>query len=144
MEVLKNARLNPIAVDTRNGMSSRALLSAQMLCCAFFLCMLTRPMVILFGVISNGNMEFSDEGIAHQLRSEVRLARIQRHGKITVVKPAFHGTKFPEQVLLGHARHSVANFKDGPLQCHTFCEFRPLEAMCQRPKICSNSARVHA
>lgn len=143
IEVRYNFRLNLIAVDTRNGMTTRALLSCTELCGVQVRAYqpLTQPATI--GVIKNVDDGLPTEELCQHLRSEVRIAKLRRLGQSSTIMLTFLGDKPPAHVLLGHVRHPVFSFKERPIQCRNCCGFGHREAVCQRPVACRKCGEGH-
>lgn len=90
MKVPYNALLKLIAVNTRNGMSSRALYKC---------------------------IKLPDKENGPNVCPGILVARVEWLEQRTVVELSFDGIKSPEYLLLGDVRHPVAHFRDRPLQC---------------------------
>ncbi|KAG0442878.1 hypothetical protein HPB47_015525 [Ixodes persulcatus] len=143
-EIRPNSRLNLIAVDTRNGQTTRALLACTQICGLKVRAYEPVPRHFAVGVIKDVDTSLSDAEIEQHVRSpEGRVARIRRLGQSSIVKIALSETTLPSFVYLGHVRHPVTPFKERPIQCRKCCEYGHREANCKRPPICSCCGEAH-
>ncbi|KAG0436899.1 hypothetical protein HPB47_017709 [Ixodes persulcatus] len=143
-EIRPNSRLNLIAVDTRNGQTTRALLACTQICSLKVRAYEPVPRHFAVGVIKDVDTSLSDAEIEQHMRSpEGRVARIRRLGQSSIVKIAFSETTLPSFVYLGHVRHPVTPFKERPIQCRKCCGYGHREANCKRPPICSRCGEAH-
>ncbi|KAG0414497.1 hypothetical protein HPB47_008340 [Ixodes persulcatus] len=143
-EIRPNSRLNLIAVDTRNGQTTRALLACTHICGLKVRAYEPVPRHFAVGVIKDVDTSLSDAEIEQHMRSpEGRVARIRRLGQSSIVKIAFSETTLPSFVYLGHVRHPVTPFKERPIQCRKCCGYEHREADCKRPPICSRCGEAH-
>lgn len=144
LEVRPNKRLNLIAVDTRNGQTTRTLLACSELCGMKVRAYEPVPRHYAVGVITDVDPALSEVEIEQNVRSpEGRVARLRRLGKSTAVKLSFSTTTLPSYVYLGHVRHPVSLFKERPIQCRKCCAYGHREATCKRPPICSRCGDLH-
>lgn len=142
-EVRYNDRLNLIAVDTRNGQTTKTLLNTTVLCG-----IQVRPYAppsgqTSIGVIHDVDTEVTQEELIQHIRSETKIATVRRLGVSKVVKIVFSGTRLPSHVLLGYVRHPVVAFKNRPLQCHNCGGFGHKKIACKRPKACNRCGEDH-
>ncbi|KAG0444806.1 hypothetical protein HPB47_013360, partial [Ixodes persulcatus] len=143
-EINPNSRLNLIAVDTRNGQTTRALLACTQIRGLKVRAYEPIPRHFAVGVIKDVDTSLSDAKIEQHMRSlEGRVARIRRLGQSSIVKIAFSETTLPSFVYLGHVRHPVTPFKERPIQCRKCCGYGHREANCKRPPICSRCGEAH-
>lgn len=142
-EVRYNFRLNLIAVDTRNGMSTNVLLKCSDLCGIQVRAYQPLGHPAITGIIKNVDAGIQDEALPKHVRSTVRLVKMRRLGQSTVIKLTFYGDKLPEYVSLGHVRHQVFPFTERPIQCNNCCRFGHREAVCNRPAACSTCGEAH-
>ncbi|CAN7939439.1 unnamed protein product, partial [Ixodes hexagonus] len=143
IEVRVNDRLNLIAVDTRNGQTTRALLNCTSICGLKVTAYEPLSRSTAIGVIRDVDSNLSDAEITENIRSTVRIIRLRRLGTSESVKINFAGTELPSHVLLGHVRHSVAVFKDRPIQCKKCSGFGHRAIACKRPPGCSRCGENH-
>lgn len=143
IEVRVNDRLNVIAVDTRNGQTTRTLLNCTSICGLKVTAYEPSSRSAAVGVIRDVETNLSDAEITENIRSTVRITRLRRLGASESVKINFAGTELPSHVLLGHVRHSVAVFKDRPIQCKNCSGFGHRAIACKRPPGCSRCGECH-
>lgn len=119
LEIRYNTRLNVVAVDTRNGQTSRTSLSCSRFCRMPVRAHEPISWSATSGIIRNVDYDLSEAEITANLQSpQHQIARARRLGKTPSVKLTFYGSAIPDYVLLGHVRHPVFPFQDRPLQCH--------------------------
>lgn len=144
LEIRFNNRLNLIAVDVRNGQTTRGLLRCTVLCGIKVRAYEPLPRHCATGVIRDVDTTLTDEEIANNLRSpENRVARLRRLGKSSAIKISFCGSTLPSYVYLGHVRHAVSQFQENPLQCRKCCRYGHREATCKRSPVCKRCSGTH-
>ncbi|KAG0427032.1 hypothetical protein HPB47_025896 [Ixodes persulcatus] len=144
IEIRYNRRLNLIAVDTRNGQTTRALLDCKKLCGIPVRTYEPLPRNYAVGVITEVDTALSEADVWKHLRSpENRVARLRRFGQSSAMKISFCGTKLPNFVYLGLVRHPVTLFKERPIQCRKCCRYGHREASCKNPPVCNRCSGTH-
>ncbi|KAG0429877.1 hypothetical protein HPB47_023190 [Ixodes persulcatus] len=142
-EIRPNSRLNLIAVGTRNGQTTRALLACTQICGLKVRAYEPVPWHFSVGVIKDVDTSLSDAEIEHVRSPEGQVLRIRRLGQSSIVKIAFSETTLPSFAYLGHVRHPVSPFKKRPIQCRKCCVYGHREPTCKHPPICSRCAEAH-
>ncbi|CAN7991158.1 unnamed protein product, partial [Ixodes pacificus] len=144
IEIRYNRRLNLIAVDTRNGQTTRALLDCKKLCGIPVRTYEPLPRHYAVGVITEVDTTLSEADVWKHLRSpENRVARLRRFGQSSAMKISFCGTTLPHFVYLGLVRHPVTLFKERPIQCRKCCRYGHREASCQNSPVCNRCSGTH-
>lgn len=144
-EIRPNTRLNLIAVDTRNGETTRKLLACTELCGLKVRAYQPVPRHYAVGVIRDVDISLSEAEIEQNVRSpEGRVIRQRRLGQSTAVKLSFSATTLPSFVYLGHVRHPVSLFKERPIQCTQCWGYGHRVASCKRPHICGRCGDAHS
>ncbi|KAG0433055.1 hypothetical protein HPB47_020263, partial [Ixodes persulcatus] len=144
IEIRYNRRLNLIAVDTRNGQTTRALLDRKKLCGIPVRTYEPLPRHYAVGVITEVDTTLSEADVWKHLRSpENRVARLRQFGQSSTMKISFCGTTLPNFVYLGPVRHPVTLFKERPIQCRKCCRYEHREASCKNPPVCNRYSGTH-
>ncbi|KAG0443678.1 hypothetical protein HPB47_014649, partial [Ixodes persulcatus] len=89
IEVRVNDRLNVIAVDTRNGQTTRTLLNCTSICGLKVTAYEPSSRSAAVGVIRDVETNLSDAEITENIRSTVRITRLRRLGASESVKINF-------------------------------------------------------
>ncbi|XP_042150784.1 uncharacterized protein LOC121838540 [Ixodes scapularis] len=143
LQIRPNERLNVVAVDVRNGQTTRTLLKCPELCGVSVRAYQSLEGPTSIGVIKNVDAELSDPEILENLRSDGRIARVRRLGATGVVMLTFNCSPLPSFVLLGRVRQKVTEFKPRPIQCRNCGGFGHFAVSCTRSSACSRCAEPH-
>lgn len=144
LEIRYNSRLNLVAVDVRNGQTTRGLLRCTELCGIKVRAYEPLPRQCATGVIKDVDNTLTDEEITNNLRSpENRVARLRRLGKSSAIKISFCGSSLPSFVYLGLVRHPVTPFQEKPVQCRKCCRYGHREASCKHSPVCKRCGNTH-
>ncbi|KAG0435970.1 hypothetical protein HPB47_018217 [Ixodes persulcatus] len=144
LEIRYNSRLNLVAVDVRNGQTTRGLLRCTELCGIKVRAYEPLPRQCATGVIKDVDTTLTDEEITNNLRSpENRVARLRRLGKSSAIRISFCGSSLPSFVYLGLVRHPVTPFQEKPVQCRKCCRYGHREASCKHSPVCKRCGNTH-
>ncbi|KAG0434963.1 hypothetical protein HPB47_018760 [Ixodes persulcatus] len=137
VQIRPNERLNLIAVDVRNGFTTRTLLKCTRLCGLPVKAYEGLADPTVEGVIKNVDAALPEAKIAGRLQSDTEIARVRRFGSSESVWITFRGSKLPSHVLLGRVRHPVMEFHHRPTQCYRCGGFGHYAVTCKRSVACS-------
>ncbi|KAG0413002.1 hypothetical protein HPB47_009848 [Ixodes persulcatus] len=143
VQIRPNERLNLIAVDVRNGFTTRTLLKCTRLCGLPVKAYEGLAGPTVEGVIKNVDAALPEAKIAGRLQSDTEIARVRRFGSSESVWITFRGSKLPSHVLLGRVRHPVMEFHHRPTQCYRCGGFGHYAVTCKRSVACSRCGEKH-
>ncbi|KAG0431726.1 hypothetical protein HPB47_021513 [Ixodes persulcatus] len=144
IEARFNRRKNLLAVDTRNGQTTRGLLSLTTLCGMKARAFEPRGKVSSVGIVRNVDIALSDAKIVGALRSSVSIRCVRRLGKSSTVRIEFASATLPQHIYVGLVRHEFDLYVNNPLQCHRCGLFGHVAASCKRKLACLRCAQHHA
>lgn len=144
IEVRYNMRKNLLAIDTRNGQTTRTLLGLTKLCGMEVRAFEPRGKVCSVGIVRNIDCSLPDSAIFEAIRSNVSIRNVRRIGKSTTIRVEFASATLPEHVYVGLVRHSVDLYVNNPIQCHRCGLFGHVAAVCKRSLSCLRCAQPHA
>lgn len=144
IEARFNRRKNLLAVDTRNGQTTRVLLGLTTLCGMKVRAFEPRGKVSSVGIVRNVDIALSDAEIVGALRSSVSIRCVRRLGKSSTVRIEFASATLPQHIYVGLVRHEVDLYVNNPLQCHRCGLFGHVAASCKRKLACLRCAQPHA
>ncbi|KAG0445453.1 hypothetical protein HPB47_014932 [Ixodes persulcatus] len=107
IEVRYNRRKNLLAIDTRNGQTTRTLLGQTTLCGMKVRAFEPRGKASSVGIVRDIDSTLSDSTILGVLRSTVGICNVRRIGKSTTIRVEFASPTLPEHVYVGLVRHGV-------------------------------------
>ncbi|KAG0424617.1 hypothetical protein HPB47_028173 [Ixodes persulcatus] len=143
VQIRPNERLNLIAVDVRNGFTTRTLLKCTRLCGLPVKAYEGLAGPTVEGVIKNVDAALPEAKIAGRLQSDTEIARVRRFGSSESVWITFRGSKLPSHVLLGRVPHPVMEFHHRPIQCNRCGGFGHYAVTCRRSVACSRCGEKH-
>ncbi|KAG0425578.1 hypothetical protein HPB47_027271 [Ixodes persulcatus] len=144
IEVRYNRRKNLLAIDTRNGQTTRTLLGQTTLCGMQVRTFEPRGKASSVGIVRDIDSTLSDSAILGVLRSTVGIRNVRRIGKSTTTRVEFASPTLPEHVYVGLVRHGVDLFVNNPIQCHRCGLFGHVAAVCKRSLTCLRCAQPRA
>ncbi|KAG0434725.1 hypothetical protein HPB47_018918 [Ixodes persulcatus] len=144
IEVRYNRRKNLLAIDTRNGQTTRTLLGQTTLCGMKVRAFEPRGKASSVGIVRDIDSTLSDSAILGVLRSTVGIRNVRRIGKSTTIRVEFASPTLPEHVCVGLVRHGVDLYVNNPIQCHRCGLFGHVAAVCKRSLTCLRCAQPHA
>ncbi|KAG0418769.1 hypothetical protein HPB47_004605 [Ixodes persulcatus] len=115
LEIRYNSRLNLVAVDVRNGQTTRGLLRCTELCGIKVRAYEPLPRHCATGVIKDVDTTLTDEEITNNLSF----------------------------VYLGLVRHPVTPFQKKPVQCRKCCRYGHREASYKHSPVCKRCGNTH-
>ncbi|KAG0414347.1 hypothetical protein HPB47_008476 [Ixodes persulcatus] len=144
IEVRYNRRKNLLAIDTRNGQTTRTLLGQTTLCGMKVRAFEPRGKASSVGIVRDIDSTLSDSAILGVLRSTVGILNVRRIGKSTTIRVEFASPTLPEHVYVGLVEHGVDLYVSNPIQCHRCGLFGHVAAVCKRSLTCLRCAQPHA
>ncbi|KAG0443222.1 hypothetical protein HPB47_015163 [Ixodes persulcatus] len=117
IEVRYNRRKNLLAIDTRNGQTTRTLLGQTTLCGMKVRAFEPRGKASSVGIVRDIDSTLSDSAILRVLRSTVGIRNVRRIGKSTTIRLEFASPTLPEHVCVGLVRHGVDLYPHATTEC---------------------------
>lgn len=143
VEVRVNSRKNILAVETRNGLTTRALLKLTSICGVPVRVYEPRSAHTSVGTIHFLDTELSDEALLESVRSVVPIRAVRRLGSSQTVRIDFDSPSLPQHVYVGLVRHAVDTFISSPVQCRRCGVFGHVLAVCHHPASCIRCGKSH-
>lgn len=143
LEVRVNSRKNLLAVETRNGFTTRLLLKLTSLCGVAVRAYEPRGMQISVGTIHFLDTELSDEALFESVKSAVPIRALRRLGTSQTVRIDFDSPCLPQHVYVGLVRHAVDAYISSPVQCRRCGVFGHVLAACHHPASCLRCGKSH-
>ncbi|KAG0427141.1 hypothetical protein HPB47_025815 [Ixodes persulcatus] len=144
IEVRYNRRKNLLAIDTRNGQTTRTLFGQTTLCGMKVRAFEPRGKASSVGIVRDIDSTLSDSAILGVLRSTVGIRNVRRIFKSTTIRVEFASPTLPEHVYVGLVRHGADLYVNNPIQCHRCGLFGHVAAVCKRSLTCLRCAQPHA
>lgn len=142
ISIRPNARLNILAVDTRNFDTSTTLLRITTLCGIQVRAYEPRTSSMAVGVIHGVSSDITEKEILECAKSEPSVVKVRRLGTSESVALTFSTSVAPDAVHIGFVRHKVNRYLEKPTQCKKCGRLGHVAAACKYP-LCIQCGTKH-
>lgn len=142
ISIRPNARLNILAVDTRNFDTTTTLLRITTLCGIQVRAYEPRTSSMAVGVIHGVSVDITEKEILECVKSEPSVIRVRRLGISESVALTFSTSHAPDAVHIGFVRHKVNQYLEKPTQCKLCGRLGHVAAACISP-LCIRCGTKH-